>query len=341
MRTLVISDLHLGQRPRHDVLRSDEARQALLRALDGIDRLVLLGDIVEATSRLRGRRAMEIAAPVLREIAGRMGDREIVLVPGNHDGAMVRPWALARGGDLGTADKVPRDATPTLAAVCNLLAGPPLTVRYPGVWLREDVWATHGHYIDHHLIPESTFGLPRGRLRLPPRDAPPARAIEYELGRRRSRDAEGLWARLAARPLATVLETLAELTRYGTFLLRGAHLTTLTSRLLGLQVRHGAVPAMALTTRRLGIDARWVVFGHVHHAGPAADERWEPLAGGPRVVNTGSWVYEPLLLDDAVAPHPYWPGGAVLITDDAAPEILGLLDAIPGKRLASGRRQGR
>jgi hypothetical protein len=47
MRTLVISDLHLGSITRRDVLRRPAALEALLGALDGVDRLVLLGDTVE------------------------------------------------------------------------------------------------------------------------------------------------------------------------------------------------------------------------------------------------------------------------------------------------------
>jgi hypothetical protein len=43
VRTLVISDLHLGSRNGVDVLRRPAARDALLEALDGVDRLVLLG----------------------------------------------------------------------------------------------------------------------------------------------------------------------------------------------------------------------------------------------------------------------------------------------------------
>ena len=47
MRALIISDLHIGGRLEHDVLRRSEPLAALLSALDDIDRLVLLGDIVE------------------------------------------------------------------------------------------------------------------------------------------------------------------------------------------------------------------------------------------------------------------------------------------------------
>ncbi len=45
MRTLVVSDLHLGSRSEADVLRDPAARDALLRELEGADRLVILGDV--------------------------------------------------------------------------------------------------------------------------------------------------------------------------------------------------------------------------------------------------------------------------------------------------------
>jgi len=89
VRTLVVSDLHLGARLRRDVLRRAEALEALLAALEDVERLVLLGDVVEL---LEGRpeRAMEVAEPVLRAVAARLGrGREVVLVPGNHDAALV------------------------------------------------------------------------------------------------------------------------------------------------------------------------------------------------------------------------------------------------------------
>jgi hypothetical protein len=75
-----------------------------------------------------------------------------------------------------------------------------------------------------------------------------------------------------------------------------------------------------------------VLFGHVHRLGPLpgdVETRWRGPQGQPRLVNTGSWVYEPLLVHNATAPHPYWPGGAVVLENDRAPRAVGLLDAVP------------
>jgi hypothetical protein len=98
-----------------------------------------------------------------------------------------------------------------------------------------------------------------------------------------------------------------------------------TAKLLDVQMRRCATPAMARVVQRLGVDADWVLFGHVHRRGPIGDEPWRD-AGGPRLINTGAWLYEPLLVDRATAPHPYWPGGAVLLEDGRSPRSVALLD---------------
>ena len=63
-------------------------------------------------------------------------------------------------------------------------------VRYPGMWLSERTWATHGHYLDRHLLPESGYGIARGLLGRLPRDgaAPPSTSAPAA---RRSRASRG------------------------------------------------------------------------------------------------------------------------------------------------------
>ena len=72
MSTLVLSDLHLGSRLRHDVLTQPEPLRRLLEALEGIERLVLLGDVVELLEQ-RAERAMGVAEPILRLIGRTLG----------------------------------------------------------------------------------------------------------------------------------------------------------------------------------------------------------------------------------------------------------------------------
>jgi hypothetical protein len=79
--------------------------------------------------------------------------------------------------------------------------------------------------------------------------------------------------------------------------------------------------------RRLGITAPWVLWGHSHRAGPwPRDDRSEwTTAAGTRMLNSGSWVYQPHFLTGAPNQSPYWPGSAIRVTDDGPPELVRLL----------------
>jgi hypothetical protein len=106
-------------------------------------------------------------------------------------------------------------------------------------------------------------------------------------------------------------------------------MSPVTVKLLGAQMRRASIPALARVVHRLGVDAEWVVFGHVHRLGPLPGDdpqAWLGPGGRPRIVNSGSWVYEPLLVHHARPPHPYWPGGALVLEDGGDPQPVGLLD---------------
>ena len=345
-RTLVISDLHLGMRRQRDVLTRRAPLAALVEALADVERLVLLGDVVELSEH-NPQRALAVAEPVLRALGGRLGpDREVILVPGNHDRAFVAPWIQQMGARLSVDSSAPLNATAELAAVSSWLAPARVSARYPGVWLSERVWATHGHYLNRHLVPASSLGVTRGLLGRLPRDA--ARPIDYEPTRGRSlRSAHEAISGALPEALAGAADRLGVLARAATMakasrkLLR-PELARLNSSLLSLQAHVASIPALIHVTQRLGVDADHVVSGHVHRLGPLPDDDeadWEGPGGKPRIVNTGSWIYEPLLVQDVTPPHPYWPGGAAILDDEGAPQPIGLLDAIPA--IAMQRRGDR
>jgi UDP-2,3-diacylglucosamine pyrophosphatase LpxH len=334
--TLVISDLHLGSRLGHDVLTRPEPLIRLVDAVRASDRLVLLGDAVELAEG-RPQSALAIAIPVLRALGAALGrDREVIVVPGNHDRQLVRRWIRRPPAPLTIATAVPLDATPELARVTAALAPAKVRVSYPGVWLDDRTWATHGHYLDQHLMPVSAYGFARGRLRHLPRDE--STPVDYERG---DRPSLSRLARFAPRPLATLWDDLAELMRASTMPRVRRRLLTrrtapLTAALLGMQMRRASLPAIARVVHRIGVEAEWVIFGHVHRLGPlAADDpdQWRGPGGTPRLLNTGSWLYEPLLVNRAAPPHPYWPGGAVMLEPGAHPRALGLLDDLPARAL--------
>jgi hypothetical protein len=285
----------------------------------------------------RARDAMGVAEPLLRLIGSTLGaEREVIFVPGNHDRALVTDWIRRVGAGLAPDTPVPLDATPELARVTSWLAPARVRVHYPGVWLAPGVWATHGHYLDRHLLPESAFGVTRGLLgRLPRAGAVP---IDYELAGGPSLTRfEALVIKALPRPLAALAEDMAELIRASTMPVAPHRLLRpgwagITARVLGAQMRRASLPALSHVVARLGIDAEWVLFGHVHRLGPLPGDvqtRWRGPQGRPRLLNTGSWVYEPLLVHNATAPHPYWPGGAVILHDGASPRVVGLLDSVP------------
>jgi UDP-2,3-diacylglucosamine pyrophosphatase LpxH len=345
VRTLVVSDFHLGVGPRHAVLELPRPRERLLAALRGIDRLVLLGDAVELLERSAAH-SVPVAEPVFAALGDRMGAQgEIVYVPGNHDRALIAKWLRGRADPLAVDAAVPADASPGLSRLVAALAPARVRVHYPGVWLEEGLWALHGHYLDRHLLPDSSYGVARGLLGRLPRDGALPDDYEQAGGPSLSR----LQARLPAL-LRWPLEELLELARAATMpaphRVLSPRFARASSSVLGFQMRRASVPALARVVHRLGVDARTVVFGHVHRLGPLpgdAPADWTGPTGAMRLLNCGSWVYEPLLVNRARPPHPYWPGGAILLESGKAPRALGLLDELSAAELhhAGPRRRGR
>ncbi len=180
-RTLVVSDLHLGGASGAAVLERQAARTELFAALDDVERLVLLGDVLELRHGPRAG-AMARARPFFEALGRAFAGREVIVLAGNHDHALIERWRRARDeapGDrpVGEAQS-PRaggearspvaageamaplaleqrmtasEASAMLAAIAEWAAPARVSAAYPGLWLREDVYATHGHYLDCHL----------------------------------------------------------------------------------------------------------------------------------------------------------------------------------------------
>ncbi len=156
MRTLILSDLHLGGVSRSDLLRRAELREPLLRAVAEVDRVVLLGDVLELRHG-PPREALAAAQPFFEELGRALAGKELVLVAGNHDHALVEPW-LALRAELPEAEPLglqqliePADASPMVTRLADWAAPARVRFAYPGLWVRPDVYATHGHYLDCHL----------------------------------------------------------------------------------------------------------------------------------------------------------------------------------------------
>ena len=192
---------------------------------------------------------MDVAEPVLRAIGARLGgDCEAIVVAGNHDAALMRPWVRERAASVGLDTSIPLDATPALEQVVSWLAPARVRAHYPGVWLTDRVWATHGHYLDRHLLPEVAYGFARGALGRLPRDG--ATPADYErAGGPSLTRVEALMTRWLPRPLAEVIDDVAEALRAFTMpaiprRLLAHRVAPLNAMLLGMQMRRASIPAL-------------------------------------------------------------------------------------------------
>ncbi len=350
------------------MLRVQEARDRLLQALSGTGRLVLLGDVLE----LRHgpvRDSLAAAGPVLAAIGEALGPgSEVVIVPGNHDHHLLAGWLERRSRDgppppLGLESSVDWHAGDVLADVVRLLGPPEVRACYPGVWLRDDIYATHGHYCDRHTTVPMFERLGAGAMaRIVHEPAGgPGRAEDYEailtpiyawihaiaqygstdVDSRPPRSSHGASAQAwhvlegddrrgnSRRPS---LRRRAMIAAFPAFVaaLNRARFGPLRADVSGPELRRAALRAFGDVVARLQIDATQVLFGHTHRAGPLpADERYEWRApSGAQLLNTGCWVHEPGFLGARPHESPYRAGFGVMIEDQAPAELHNLLDGL-------------
>lgn len=365
MHTLVISDLHLGIRSRSDVLTRPDALNVLLERLDGVDRLVLLGDTLELRHGPT-RDALAAAEPVMRAIGDALGAApEIVLVPGNHDHAIAAGWLDWRGrrdepGPLGLEERVAADRGSWIAKrLAGWLSPAPVEIAYPGLWLRDDVYACHGHYLDAHVAIPTLERLAAGVMgRMVGAIPDPATPDDYEAilaplyalsqasGQRGapqrstvgSRSSAGSWETLAGVGLRRRLRShgLSLAFRVGVMLANRAGLGPVQADIGVPALRRACLSAITETARRLRLAPPHLVFGHTHRTGKLASDsglEWR-TPGGTQLHNVGSWVFDTLFMGrGSDGSNPYWPGGAIALDDDGPPRLERLLGHLPSKQL--------
>jgi predicted phosphodiesterase len=336
----IVSDLHLGAASGRDLLRRDDVRARLIAALADIDELVLLGDVVE----LREAPLAEVraaAAPALRDIDRAMAGRTVTIVAGNHDHQVAAPLleALRAEGHRLATESLGEPA----AWIAGAFARSHVRLAYPGVWVRPDVYATHGHYLDvHNTVPTferlAVGAVQRLTQRVPETAAcpddyeaalAPVYALAYALAQtpggralvRPDRSARTRGALMDGRPTlrSRALRSLALPAAVGA--LNAAGLGPLRPELSGRALRESALRGMREVLARLGVDAPHVVFGHTHRSGPHdGDSGW----GG--LVNTGSWIHEPEFLGDDPRRSPYRPGHVAIVPASGPLQLRNLLD---------------
>ena len=350
MRTAIVSDLHLGSAFGEDVAarRGGPARRCSRRS--GRRPARPAGRRVRAARKAagggargrpalprrrrggdggppRGAGARQPRSPPRRAAAGGPGAR--------------RPAARAR------APRAPQaDSARTIAAWLGEAA---LDIAYPGVWLRDDVYATHGHYMDCHMslprleciaaaVVMRAFGPSRTRRRRSTTSGSCGRSMgsptrspsrSWRSGRAAPPSAPGERSRAATAAAAGPGAPCAA-PRSGPRSRRPSGESTAScTRISTRSSRRRRSPPAASTppelSERLGVGAGHVITGHTHRGGPGEEDGDWPLRSGGSLHNTGSWIFASAFHHPGTPPGPYWPGTVTWIEDEGPPRRVPLL----------------
>jgi UDP-2,3-diacylglucosamine pyrophosphatase LpxH len=356
MRTAIVSDLHLGSGFGEDLLRDAEIRRLLLEEVAGADRLILLGDALELRE-LPLAKVLASARPFFEELGEAMAGRSVVLTPGNHDYRLAEPL-LERLALDGVTLGLEQRAEPSGDAATQIaawLGDAELQIAYPGVWLRDDVYATHGHHMDCHLrLPRleciAAALVMRTLAPLPERSDPadyervlrPVYDLTFglaqgDIARRGARPSERAWRALSsqngnrsARVRRLALRAAVPATIWGVNRLLRADFD---ASLSTASISNTGVEAASELARRLGVDGGHVITGHTHRGGPGEGEAEWALPAGGRLHNTGSWIFASAFHHPGTPPGPYWPGTLTWLEDDGPPRRTHLLHERPRDEL--------
>lgn len=359
MRTAIVSDLHLGSAGGEDLGRDPAIRRLLLEEVRDADRLVLLGDALELRE-LPMARVLGMAQPFFEELGEAMAGRRVVLVPGNHDHRLAEPLleevALA-GGTLGLEHRGLPAGEPAVR-IAGWLGDAELGIAYPGVWLREDVYATHGHYMDCHMnLPRLECVAAAAVMRAGGQPPDPATPGDYErvlrpiyslayalaetgLAPGATVPSERAWRAISGRHRkggrlrrATAKATIYAGVPSSVWLLNRLFHAGFDPDLSPASIARSGIDAATEMSRRLRVEAAHTITGHTHRGGPEeGDAEWK-LPGGGRLHNTGSWVYADAFHHPGAPPGPYWPGTVTWVEDEEAPRRVRLLLDRPREEL--------
>jgi predicted phosphodiesterase len=351
MVTVVVSDLHLGALGESDVASAPGRRERLLDAVAGADRVVLLGDVLELRQRPLTQ-LLELVEPFFEELGRAAAGRRVLIVPGNHDHALAEPWLTRlriEGRALGAEGEWPVEPSEGAAGrIAQWMPDAEVTLAYPGVRLRPDLYATHGHYLDLHMtvprleaIGASAMGRLAGRGRacetaadheviLAPMYAflaGLAQGASPHVLERGGRASRSLWQVVNGNGrLGRVL--LGRITIPGAVaILNRAGLGPFRPELTGEGLRRSGLHAMGQVAESLVPGIQHVVFGHTHRPGPLPDDdrgEWT-TPSGIRLWNSGNWFYDPAFVGRSDMRSPYRPGTVLLLDDTGPPRVENVL----------------
>jgi hypothetical protein len=349
----LVSDLHLGITSLPDVARLPEVQERLISAVEDADVVVLLGDTLELRQGPLVA-ALQRASPFLERLGEATRGREVVLLAGNHDHELVQPWlerSRIEAADLPLESRwkpAPGDGLATWVA--ERMPNTELTLAYPGLWLRSDVYAIHGHYLDVHLtvprleciaasIMERVTGR-RGDCSTPAdyeAVLAPIYAFTYGLAQAASsRSLDGgnkisrtVWRRVNDHDAKLGRFLLGRVTIPGAVaVMNRVGVGPFRAELTGPELRRAGLRAMAEVVDNLDIDAHHVLFGHTHRAGPLPRDdpaEWT-TPRGTRLWNTGSWIIDTAFVEEPQPSNPYWPGTVIRVGEEGDPRVDNVLE---------------
>jgi hypothetical protein len=334
LHTLVISDLHIGAGSGRAALDDPEVLRRLADVISQAQRLVLLGDIIELRQGPL-QDALAAASRILPQLVAGLGEgREVILLMGNHDHQLrvhsealgQVEWMLSQNGNA-------------------------VRIEYPGVWLRDDVYADHGHYLDRHTTTPAFERVAAGAmarfLKLPlsamsetndyERLLAPIYAWMFAISQTSGREIDAADGGGSARALKLIRDSrglkgfavqaglrsllgVADLARLGPF----------SPDLSPVMLRRSSLIAYGQALATLGLRPTYALFGHTHRAGPLRDDdrsEWT-TPSGVQLFNTGCWVNESAaFMSEEPADNPYRRGFAVEVDQDGPPRLVNLLDS--------------
>jgi hypothetical protein len=360
--------LHLGTLPENDLLRLPAMRERLFEATADVDRLVILGDLAELREAPVGR-SLESVYEFAEHLNQAFAGRQVVVAAGNHDHTLVAAWLESRrlrpkplALPVDSCVKAPRSGP--LGTIVRRLPDCEVMLAYPGLRLREDVYATHGHYLDLHMaiptletIAVSVFAKIEGHdpdeLRTPDRYEAvlaPIYALIYATVQGRPTTARPLASGASVRMWGAMhpasddrvarLRSLAlrrALVPGAARLLNAAGLGPFEPAVTGPALRRAGIAAMCRVIERLGIDSDWVIYGHTHRAGPLPGEGDWRAPTGARLMNCGAWTWSSQLAGGSAGKGPYWPGRMVIVDEDGPPRLVSVLEDVPESEMPRAR----
>jgi hypothetical protein len=280
--------------------------------------------------------ALAAASRVLPQLVSGLGEgREVVMVFGNHDHQL----------------QLQQEA---LSQIEWMLSQNGASVRfeYPGLWLRDDVYAQHGHYLDRHTTTPAFERVAAGAmarfLKLPlsemaeandyERLLAPVYAWMFAISQTSKREIDAADGGGSARALQLIRESRGGRALAVQAGLRGVlgaanvlGVGPLSPDLSPVALRRSSLVGYGEVLSVLKLRPQYALFGHSHRAGPlAGDDHSEWITpSGIELLNTGCWVHESTaFMSEEPRDNPYRPGFAVELDSDppTPPRLVNLLD---------------